>query len=153
LLVVLVSLVIDPRWPWKWWNALETSTHFRPLLFHPGGFLAVLGLLCWRNPDARMIVVLSLVPVTGLFYDVLLLCLVARTWQQSAALSVVGLVGWQVMGFLAPDVPNLAAQMYLNGNMVLWFGLLPALVLVLAQRVWPGLREPAGRETRSSDPA
>lgn len=143
LVVVLVSLVVDPHWPSKWRDALETSTHFRPLLFHPGGFLALLGLLCWRDPDARMIVMLAAVPITGLFYDVLLLCLVARTWQESAGLSLVGLVGWQVAGLLAPNVPNLAAQMYLNGNVVLWFGLLPALTLVLARRVWPRKIAPA----------
>jgi hypothetical protein len=144
MIVVLVSLVVDLRWPLKWRDALETSSHFRPLLFHPGGFLALLGILCWRDPDARMIVALAVMPITGLFYDVLVLCLVARTWQQSAGLSVAGLVGWQVMGFLAPDVPNLPAQMYLNGNMVLWFGLLPALVLVLARRVWPDKVDSAG---------
>jgi hypothetical protein len=144
IVVVLVSLAIDPRWPWKWRDALETSTHFRPLVMHPGGFLALLGLLSWRDPDARMVVALALVPITGLFYDVLLLCLVARSWQQSAGLSVVGLIGWQVMGHLAPDVPNLSAQMYLNGNMALWFGVLPALLLVLARRVWPDTSEPGG---------
>ena len=78
LVLVAVSLAVDPAWPWKWRTALAQSTHFAPLLFHPGGFLVLLALLRWRDRDARLLLALGVVPMTGLFYDVLPACLVCR---------------------------------------------------------------------------
>lgn len=157
LVLVMVSLLVQPGWPWAWRTALEGSTHFRPFLMRPGGVLVLLALLRWKDPDARLLLALGLVPVTGLFYDTVPACLVARSWKQALTLMIVGHVSW--MGSWVPRTAHtLAEEMWLNGSLVLWFGLLPALVLVLlrdvrwpawlprSRRLWPVRQEGGDRE-------
>lgn len=137
LVVVAVSLLVQPKWPWDWRTVLESSTHFQPLLMRPGGMLVLLALLRWKDPDARLILALGLVPVTGLFYDVLPAGLVARSWKQALALMVVGHVSW-MNDWLPRTAHTLAEEMWLNGRLALWFALLPALALVLLRDIrWP----------------
>jgi hypothetical protein len=130
LVVVAVSLLVAPGWPWAWRTALESSTHFQPLLMRPCGVLVLLALVRWKDPDARLILALGLVPITGLFYDILPVGLVARSWKQALALMVVGHVAW-MNDWLPRTAHTLAEEMWLNGRLGLWFGLLPALALVL----------------------
>ncbi len=130
LLLLAASLLIDPGWPWKWRAALASATHFRPLILRPFGLLVLALLLRWRDADARLLLALAVVPMTGLAYDALPAILVARTWPQCLGLVVIGwastLPGW------VPNVaPDFAGRMWLNGTLVLWFVLLPAAVLVL----------------------
>ena len=140
LAIVLVSLLVDPHWPSKWRAALAMSEHFRPLVVRPGGFLALLALFRWRDPDARLLIALAVVPVTGLAYDVLPACLVCRSRKQAAALAVASYAGW--LG--APMVnaaQGFADEMWRNGELVLWCCLLPAVALVALRGVsWPGRR-------------
>ena len=75
--LLAVSLAVEPRWPWAWREALSASTHFRPLLLRPGGFVMLAALLCWRDPDARLLLALAVVPQTGFFYEELPACLVS----------------------------------------------------------------------------
>ncbi len=131
LIVLVLSLMLDPRWPLKWRDALSTSQHFRPLLVHPGGWLMLLLLFYWRDPDARLVLALSIVPITGPFYDVLPAVLVARTWQQSALLAVCTSVAWLVGAYVGPDASDFAHLVWVNANAVLWAGLMPAAALVL----------------------
>jgi hypothetical protein len=133
-LLLIVSLVVDPHWPWRWREALQHSTHFRPLILRPGGFLMLLALLRWRDPDARLLVVLAIVPLTGLFYDILPACLVARTRFQAAILALPSMLpfalAFAVEPFLGP-MHNFTEETWINGTLVLWCGLIPPLVLVL----------------------
>ncbi len=130
LALVVVSLAVDPMWPWKWHDALAHSTHFKPLLLRPGGFLMLLGLLRWRDPDARLLVALALVPVNGPFYDILPAYATCRTRQQALILAVASQVGWR-FGPMLSSGPDWDTLVWVNGSVVLWFGLLPALAIVL----------------------
>ncbi len=137
LALVLVSLVFNPRWPLEWRHALQEATHIRPLGLRPGGFLMLLALLRWRDPDARLLLALALIPVNGLFYDILPAILVARTRVQAMMLMLFTLVGWQGLRLTGgPGFETLAHQMWYNGIVVLWFGLIPPLVLVLLRAEW-----------------
>ncbi len=97
----------------------------------------MLALLRWRDPDARLLLALALVPVTGFAYDALPACLAARTRLQSAILTVVTQIG----ALQAPHLPHAhgyADLTWKNGTLVVWTCLLPALVLVLRRGVqWP----------------
>jgi len=146
LALAVASLVIDPRWPFKWREALAVSTHFRPLLLRPGGFLMLLALLRWRDPDARLLLALAVVPVTGLFYDALPACLVARSRMQAAGLAILTLLS----RFAEPYVPPMESfdeQAWVTGIFVLWTALVPALVLVL----YRGFARPVGGDLRQAD--
>lgn len=117
LALVGVSLVLDPDWPWRWREAL-----------------VLLALWRWRDPDARLLLGLGLMPGTGLFYDMTLTCLIARTRAQSAGLAVLSQLGSMVTVGL-PMQPTLEAPYWMTGTVVLWTVLLPALALVLRRRV------------------
>ncbi|HEY8258576.1 MAG TPA: hypothetical protein VIG08_13050 [Gemmatimonadales bacterium] len=127
LLVVLVSLAILPRWPLDWLTALKASTHFKPLVYRPGGFLLLLAALRWREPEARVLLALGLVPVTGLVYDMLPAILVCRTAGQAVVLTLVGYIPWFTIG----HSNTLEDQMWHNGITTLWFELMPAVAILL----------------------
>jgi hypothetical protein len=61
---LLLSLIPDPRWPVKWLDALSHSTHFAPMVMRPWGWLLLLAAVRWRDPEARVLLALSLVPLT-----------------------------------------------------------------------------------------
>jgi hypothetical protein len=96
----------------------------------------LLALCRWRDPDARLLLALAIVPVNGLFYDILPAILVARTRIQAMMLMLFTLVGWQALRLSNPGIETLAQQMWYNGTVVLWFGLIPPLVLVLLRAKW-----------------
>jgi hypothetical protein len=125
--IVLVSLAILPGWPGDWLTALRGSVHFHPLILRPGGFLVLLAAFRWRDPDARIVLVLGLVPVTGLMYDMLPACLACRTRAQAALLALISYIPWATV----TSASNLADQMWKNGQTTLWFALLPAVGIVL----------------------
>lgn len=128
--VLLLSLAIDPRWPLAWRDALAQSTHFRPLLLRPGGFLMLLALLRWRDADARLLLGLAAVPTTGLPYDLLPAGLVAADRKESAFLTLLTQVAWVIWpGF--PIREPYAEWSWAVGTVTLWSGLIPALALVL----------------------
>jgi len=132
LLVVVISLVLLPTWPRDWLQSLRSDigtlhVHRIPLLA-PGGFLLGTALLAWRRAEARLVLMLSVVPQAMFFYDQLPLWLVPRTRGESialTALSQAAVVFWYLR--LAPgDLVVPAASPYV---VVLLY--LPALVLLL----------------------
>lgn len=82
-----LSLIIDPQWPWEFWETTRTYDGFIPLLTLPFGPLLALALLNWRNESARLLLLLALMPQRG-YYDMLLVFLVAETPAQMGILVV-----------------------------------------------------------------
>lgn len=132
--VVAMSLAADPSWPLKWRDALAGAPHFRPLVVRPGGFLLLLGLLRWRDPDARMLVALAVIPQTGLMYEALPAVLVARNRLEAVALALLTQVAWFAGQFVLAPRTGFAAVSWINGTVVVWACLLPALALVLLRK-------------------
>lgn len=123
-LLIVLSLVILPSWPLNWLVALQANRHMAPVLTFPG-WLVLFALLRWRDPWARVVVALAVLPQRLLFYDQLPLLLVARTPREQLLLLVsgwLGFLGWQVMA--GPNVDAAPAW-------VLWFCYVPALLVVL----------------------
>ena len=137
LALVLLSLVLDPTWPARWIAAVGTqSEHFAPLLFRPLGFLMLAGLLRWRDPDARLLVALSIVPITGVGYDLLPVFLVTRTRAEAAFLAVVSQVT-AIAGQSIGVSGGFSRLMWVAGALGLYTAMFPALVMVLLRpRVW-----------------
>lgn len=128
--IIALSLAADHEWPLKWRDALAGAPHFQPILFRPGGFLMLLGLWRWRDPEARMLVALACVPQTGLFYETLPALTVAKTRLEAAILAVLTHLAWNAGAFV-PPITEFAAQTWWAGLLSLWFILLPALGMVL----------------------
>jgi hypothetical protein len=103
VVLLIVSLVIAPRWPLEWLEHLgrQPSKH-KSVLLWPMGFVALLALLRWRTPEGRLLLMSALVPTASLPYDHLLLWLVARTWKQAAVLTGVSWAGYVAVLATAP---------------------------------------------------
>ena len=129
-LLLCVSVVLDPAWSVKWNHALDQSSHFRPLIIRPGGFLLLLALLRWYDRDARLVLALGLIPTTGLPYDMLPAALVARNRAQAALLTILTQMAWLIWPAFPPVDPY-ADWSWRTGTVTLWSALLPALFVVL----------------------
>lgn len=84
-----LALAIQPTWIQEWLAAISANTAqwlpyhpYQAPIFLPGGVLALLALLRWRRPEARLVAVLACVPQTGALYETLPLFLVPRTFPE-----------------------------------------------------------------------
>jgi hypothetical protein len=130
LLITAVSLLILPRWPLEWLDAIGTARHTAAPLAQPGGFLVLLALLRWRRWEARLIVALACVPQSLFWYDTLPLLLVAQTFRESLILSLVSSLGF-VLDLLF--LQDLEARAYYErfGALLIAVAYMPATLFVL----------------------
>lgn len=138
LAILAVSLLLQPDWPWAWRDALGTTAldetgqgipYIAPVML-PGGFLALLALLRWRRPEARLVAVLACIPQTLLLYEAVPLLLVPRSWKE-ALLLVAG--GYGVVAWTAAAGPfDSRMEAYTtSGLAIVACCYLPAVALVL----------------------
>jgi hypothetical protein len=136
VLLLTLSLVVYPTWPWHWWSALFQGPQAIPIL-RPGGFLLLLGLLRWRAPEARLLVALGCVPQTIGLYDTLPLFLIPRTRMEGYALAVLSYLAAFGQELLYPRTPSMSLAQNLAERWPVLLGCLylPALFLVLRRRI------------------
>lgn len=129
LAFLLLTLVIDPTWPRRWWEHAATYDGFIPLLVLPVGPLLALALWRWRSPEGRLLLLYAIMPQRA-FYDLTPLWLVPATKRQTVILTGFAWVGFVLHvalgGALGSPVPPLAVA----------FFYLPALLVVL----WPSIQ-------------
>jgi hypothetical protein len=123
--VLAVSLLLMPRWPWFWPRWFFEYVRFIPFLVLPGPLLA-LAALRYRERDARLLLLMAAVPQRW-FYDALLLWLIPKSRREivtTVGLSwVAGVWRWYYM-------PHSATQV---ARWTILFMYLPMLVVVLAR--------------------
>jgi hypothetical protein len=125
--LIAISLLFLPGWPLEW---LRTVTHVEghpALVTRPFGWIPLLALLRWRDPDARLVALMAVVPQNPYLYDQLPLWLVARTGRSAlalAALSWIAFAGTLLTcadgGFCGPEAEP----------WVIWLLYVPATLLV-----------------------
>lgn len=143
-----LSLVIWPAWPFTWWIAVHTSAEsYRAPITRPFGWILLLALLRWRDPDGRLLALLACVPHTSAIYETVELYLVCRTRAEVAILALLS----YVVQFLAPEREYQSFAIRLTAEWPLLFGLmyLPALLMVLMR---PGSRRGPMDPGASSEP-
>jgi hypothetical protein len=129
--IVPASLILVPDWPWKWASQLGPYNGFVPALGarssgltnFPAPWLLV-ALLRWRNPSARLLALLSIMPQHLYFYDQLALYVIPKTFRQMLILTAFGWLGFwlaETVGFRF-GAPIIVLCLYL-----------PALVIVFQQ--------------------
>jgi hypothetical protein len=145
LALVGLAFVAQPDWLVEWWAALHAPTQqvagsrpvhtmYRSFASLPFGPLALLALFRWRRPEARVLLVLALVPVTTLPQELLpLFVAVPRRWWQSAVLSAGSWCVFTVDVHLSLSSRPMPEMFALNGTLALWSVLLPAVAMVLAR--------------------
>lgn len=77
-LLVLVSLAIAPTWPREWVATIGGTPQYLAPVFRPGGLLLLLAWIQWREPEARMLATLAVLPHTTNLYEMVPLFLIPR---------------------------------------------------------------------------
>lgn len=82
ILLVALSLLISPRWPWVWLGQISGYKGILPPLFVlPLGPILLLALLRWRRREAWLLLLMALMP-QRVAYDQLPLLLVSSNWRE-----------------------------------------------------------------------
>jgi len=124
--VVALTFLVMPRWPWFWPRWFYEYVRFIPILVLPGPLLA---LAAWRfrDWDARLLLLMAIVPQRW-FYDALILWLIPKSRREIMA--TVGM-SWVAGIWRWHHTPHNVTQ---AGRWIVLFMYLPMLAIVLARQ-------------------
>jgi hypothetical protein len=126
-----IGLAIIPSWPVDWFLEVRegTQTELTAPIMRPLGFLVLLTLLRWRQPEARYLLVFACIPQTASWYELFTLLLLARTKREAQLLSIVSSLGYVAQIALLEEGSYLMISTV--GVLMMVFGYLPALVVIM----------------------
>jgi hypothetical protein len=126
------GFLLVPTWPRDWLRALEASEHV-PLILRPGGFLLLLAVFRWRQPEARLLTVLACVPQTTALYETVPLFLIPRTRWEGYGLACLSYVAAFAGALVVPRTAEMSLEDTIVGRwpFVLVCVYLPVLLMVL----------------------
>lgn len=130
-LLVIVSLAVWPTWPWSWVGNFGAYPHFIPAFSFLGAPL-LLAALRWREPRARLLLAMAVLPGSATFADQLVIATVARTTRESLVLAMISLIGgvaWALRMRTTTEPSPIVGIPYVICSIYY-----PALVLVLMHR-------------------
>jgi hypothetical protein len=131
LVILALSFWFMPHWFGEWRVAVgRDMSALTPPMLRRGGFVLLLALLRWRQPEARLLLVMAIVPQTSSWYEIVPLFIVARTANESMVLAIFSSLGWLSQDYLmtATNGTEFISQV---GHLMLAFGYIPALIIVL----------------------
>jgi hypothetical protein len=128
LLLGALALLWVPRWPIEWVQAALHTTGHPAFVTQPFGWLPLLALFRWRDPDARLVAVLACIPQNPYFYDQLPLALVARSGWSAFSLAALSWVGYAGTEATCLDPHFCGAE---SIPWVIWFVYAPVTAMVL----------------------
>lgn len=130
--LLALSFILRPLWPGEWIAATQQVTHVRAPIVYPGGVLALLALLRWRRPEARVLAFLACAPQTfSLAETVPLISLVPASRMETLVLAFGSWAAFAFVGAQQGDASTLAATIRAHAPYILAGVYLPALVMVL----------------------
>jgi hypothetical protein len=106
----ILPLLFWPDWPRRWLISVHSSpAHHAPIATGIGA-LALLSVLRWRRPEARLLLTMAVLPHGLYFYDELPLWLVTETRREAIILTVCSWIGWLAWNATSPgpSVPDSA---------------------------------------------
>jgi hypothetical protein len=140
LLLLALAFVWQPDWPARWvagmgrpaaptFGRSHLGTYLAPVALLPAGPLALIALLRWRRPEARLVAVLACVPQTLIGYEALpLLALVPATAWEATGLAA---LSWAIPLSLLAAPATFTDHFVAAGRIQTWAVFLPAVLLVL----------------------
>jgi hypothetical protein len=137
LVPVVIAFMLMPDWPWRWRVAVEGAPagNYHVPLLQPFGFLLLAAVSRWRDPDARLLLGMSVVPQTMLVYDQLPLLLLARTRYQAYGFALWSYLSLWAAVFVAKhlglDYTAKSDSLALLARATTWLYYLPCVALVL----------------------
>jgi len=128
-----VAFAFVPSWPMDWFRevAARPSGFYRSPVTLRGGLLLLVAVIRWRQPEARLLLVMALIPQNFTFVDQLPLWLVARTFKESLFLAALSWLGLFAIRFLLPASIAPINAMLITGPVQLMICYMPCLILVL----------------------
>jgi hypothetical protein len=121
--VVALSFVVLPTWPWLWIANFHLYARFMPILVLPGPLLA-LALFRYRIRDARLLLLMAIAPQRW-FYDMLILWLIPKSRRELYATVV---LSWGAGIWRWYHQPTSFTEV---GRIAVLFLYLPMLIVVL----------------------
>jgi hypothetical protein len=141
-----LGFLIDPRWLAEWWTAARSVEGHGAPVTHAFGWIPLLALVRWRDPRARLVAVMAVVPQNMDFYDQLPLMLVAGSGSQMLGLTVLSWVAWAGTRLGCSDRYFCGTQAV---PWIIWLLYVPTFAVavwdaVAVQTVWARLRKRDG---------
>jgi hypothetical protein len=140
LILALLAFVIQPTWVQDWIHAVRSnnaawSPHqpYQIPVTMAGGWLALLCLLRWRRPEARLVAALACVPQSPILYEAVPLFLVPRTFWQAATLVALSYGQHAVAQTLMPEPRIQGEYMSLSGRLIVLLLYIPVTAMVLGR--------------------
>jgi hypothetical protein len=132
VIVVLgaLSLIVKPDWPKEWLStALASPFHFAPWR-NAGGLLLFLAIARWRLPEARMLLVMALLPSSPIAYEALPLFTIPRDKREMLVLAIATNI---IFALIASHSFQGERETYLAiaQPAMVWLAYVPALLMVL----------------------
>jgi hypothetical protein len=133
IVLTALAFAIQPAWLSHWVQAAREpcvpATPYRAPVVIPGGAIALLCLLRWRRPEARLVAALACVPQTLLLYETVPLFLVPRTIREAGILTVLSYAG--IWWLQHQKVASAAHRLELSGQMIVLLFYVPCTLMVL----------------------
>jgi hypothetical protein len=129
--LLTVSVILLPRWPLEWLQAIRDSPVVISPVRRPFGWLLLLALLRWRDPRARLVAALAVVPQNSFPHEAIVLCLVPQNGIEMAIFCVGTWIATVVTLVAHTTEHQLEAAQSMVWPWLLGFVYLPALWLVL----------------------
>lgn len=125
--LLVLSLLVYPTWPFKWFSQLGAFEGFVPLFTIPGPLL-LLAIKRRHQSDARYLLIASLFPQRW-FYDALILWLIPKTRKEFLFAALISWLGyiWRIYQMPSNNVER--------GVVCVFFLYLPMLLIVLRRPV------------------
>jgi hypothetical protein len=131
--LVVVSLMLWPSWPWAWRDGVATGETYDPLVVRAGGAVLLLAAIRWRRPEARWLLATTLLPGTPAAYDALpLLVLLPQTFRQALMFALLSAAS-DLGAYLIPHTEKIADVARVRAIAIIWALYVPALVVILAR--------------------
>jgi hypothetical protein len=137
LVLTGIALALVPSWPADWLEALRHTSlasaggtpYFAPIK-SVGGAFALLTLLRWRRPEARLVLALACVPQTPLLYETVPLFLVPFSITEGG---ILWLGSWLAALWLSAAGPfgSDLARFRVSVDAIGWCLYFPAVIMVL----------------------
>jgi hypothetical protein len=141
VVLVAIAFAVQPTWIADWRQAVEWnsalwahSPHFRAIVTVPGGVVALLALLRWRRPEARLVAALACVPLTPSPYETVPLFLVPRTAGEAALLSAASFAVQFRLDAVTPTLVSDRAKFEVVARLLAWVMYPLATAMVLRRR-------------------
>jgi hypothetical protein len=132
-----IALALVPTWPADWLHALRHTSlataggtpYFAPIK-SAGGAFALLALLRWRRPEARLVLALACVPHTPLLYETVPLFLVPYSITEGGVLWLGSWIAALCLSASGPFATDFA-RFRVSVDAIGWCLYFPAVVMLL----------------------